>query len=177
MTPHPVPPAVATLSDQLPAPPSAPAMPGELASAVLAGGIGERWFAIRVLEPGTGSPRAARDFTRQTLQGWDLEVLTDDVAVIVSELVTNAWRHGQPPGPQAAADGPIELIFWQSGRELFCVVTDAGAGHPVPAEPDPCAEAGRGLHVIEALASSWGWSALDPYRKAVWAALPSPPRA
>lgn len=149
-------------------------MPGELASAVLAGGIGERWFAIRALDPGMGSPRTARDFTRQTLRAWDLDTLTDDATVIVSELVTNAWRHGLRCGLDDPAADPIELIFWRSGRELFCVVTDSGEGRPVLAEPDLCAEAGRGLHVIEALASSWGWSPLDAYRKAVWAALPVP---
>jgi anti-sigma regulatory factor (Ser/Thr protein kinase) len=149
-------------------------MPGELASAVLAGGMGERWFAIHALDPGMGSPRTARDFTRRTLQAWDLDPITDDATVIVSELVTNAWRHGLRYGLDDPAPDPIELIIWQSGRELFCVVTDPGADAPVVAEPDPCAEAGRGLHVIEALASSWGWSVLDPYRKAVWAALPVP---
>jgi anti-sigma regulatory factor (Ser/Thr protein kinase) len=173
MTPHSLPRVAATLSDRLPDTPPAPDMPRALASAVLAGGIGERWFAIYALAPGMASPRAARDFTRRTLQAWGLEELTEDATVIVSELVTNAWRHGMRRDLDTGAD-PIELIFWQYGRELFCVVTDPGEGHPVLVAQNLCAEAGRGLRVIEALASGWGWSVLDAYRKAVWAALPVP---
>ena len=42
------------------------------------------------------------------------------------------------------------------------------------AAPDPSAEAGRGLHVIEALATAWGWARLDVHKKAVWATLSVP---
>lgn len=38
----------------------------------------------------------ARRFTRTTLTGWGLADRFDDVALVVSELVTNALRHALP---------------------------------------------------------------------------------
>jgi anti-sigma regulatory factor (Ser/Thr protein kinase) len=128
----------------------------------------------RPLDQDPASSRAARDFTRQTLHGWELRELSQDAAVIVSELVTNALRHGFRGHPNGTADGGVELILWQRSRHLVCVVTDPSSEPPVRAAPDASAEAGRGLQVIQALASTWGWSRLDAHRKAVWAALQVP---
>jgi len=50
-------------------------------------------------------------------------------------------------------------------------VWDAAPGKPVPARTDdPDAEGGRGLLLVEALSSGWGWYA-TPYGKTVWARL------
>jgi hypothetical protein len=192
MTPYPVPPAVASTGGMAPVPDPglapgpahahppgprpgiAPSLPGGLASAVLACGSGQRWFATRGLGPGLDSPRAAREFTHTTLHAWDLGKVTEDASVIVSELVTNALRHGLHRLPDDARPDPVELFFWQGSGLLFCAVTDPAADPPVPAGPGPFAEAGRGLHVIDALASAWGWGMVDAYRKAVWAALRVP---
>jgi anti-sigma regulatory factor (Ser/Thr protein kinase) len=165
-TARPAPPAVVTLCDQRPA----PNLPAELASAVLVGVIFEGRFAIRSFGPEMASPGAARDFTRHTLQAWALGDLADDASVIVSELVTNALRHGLK-GHADAPPASVELILCWAASMVFCVVTDPGASPPVLADPDPAAEAGRGLHVVEALACDWGWGMLDPARKAVWASL------
>ncbi|MEU8842767.1 ATP-binding protein [Streptomyces roseus] len=40
--------------------------------------------------------RGARSFTRSTLSQWGLDERFDDVALVVSELVTNALRHALP---------------------------------------------------------------------------------
>jgi anti-sigma regulatory factor (Ser/Thr protein kinase) len=141
---------------------------------VLACGDGERWFAACGFGPGLESPRHAREFTQQTLVAWDLGKVIEDASVIVSELVTNALRHGLPRLPDGPAADPVELFFWQGGGLLFAAVTDPAADPPVPADPGPHAEAGRGLHVIDALASAWGWGMLDTCRKAVWASLRVP---
>jgi hypothetical protein len=169
---HPAPPALVTLSDQRPA----PNLPAELASAVLTGAIVEGRFAVRSLAPVMASSGAARDFTRQTLQAWALGGLAEDASVIVSELVTNALRHGLngpavAPEPGNGLPAPVELILCWAASMVFCVVTDPGAGPPVLGAPDVAAEAGRGLHVVAALACDWGWGVLDPSRKAVWASL------
>ncbi|HEX4063481.1 MAG TPA: ATP-binding protein [Streptosporangiaceae bacterium] len=179
-TAHPAAPALDTLGDQQ----LAPSLPEELASAVQAGAIVEGRFAIRALGPEMTSPGLARDFTQQTLHAWALRGLVDDAAVIVSELVTNALRHGlrltpdgQPADPAAALNGsvpppgPIEVILLWPAGPLFCVVTDPGTGAPAVAGPDPDAEEGRGLQVVQALAAEWGWGMLNPSRKAVWASL------
>jgi anti-sigma regulatory factor (Ser/Thr protein kinase) len=122
------------------------------------------------LDPGATAPGAARDFTRQILGSWGLLVLAEDAAVIVSELVTNALRHGvrDTNGP---GHDRVELILLRRPGQMLCAVTDPGAEPPVLAAPDLSAEAGRGLHVIEALAAAWGWTRLDASNKAVWAAL------
>jgi anti-sigma regulatory factor (Ser/Thr protein kinase) len=116
--------------------------------------------------------RGAREFTGQTLRGWGLMMLAEDAAVIVSELVTNALLHGC--GLSAATAGQVELILWRQDGQMVCAVTDPGLEPPVLASPDPLAEAGRGLQVVEALSATWGWARLGGCRKAVWAALPVP---
>jgi anti-sigma regulatory factor (Ser/Thr protein kinase) len=127
------------------------------------------------LDAGLAS-RKAREFTGQILRGWGLSAMTDDAAVIVSELVTNALRHGCA-SLSAMLDGQVELILWRRADQVVCAVTDSGPGTPVLASPDPFAEAGRGLLVIEALSANWGWTRLGGCRKAVWAALSVPGEA
>jgi anti-sigma regulatory factor (Ser/Thr protein kinase) len=130
-----------------------------------------RWACRQI---GSGQPemglaaRAAREFTGQVLLGWGLPVLTDDAAVIVTELVTNALMHGSSV---AAGYEDVELILWRRSGQVVCAVTDRGAGAPVLVQPDPFGEAGRGLHVVQALSATWGWTRLGDARKAVWAAI------
>jgi anti-sigma regulatory factor (Ser/Thr protein kinase) len=118
----------------------------------------------------TPASRAAREFTAQILRGWGLSVLSEDAAVVVTELVTNALRHGSG-GMTDAAHDCVELILWRRPGDVVCAVTDRGAEIPVLAQPDPLAEAGRGLHVVQALSATWGWARLGDRRKAVWAVL------
>jgi len=140
--------------------------------------LGACQIASCPLDPGATASGAARDFTNQILGSWGLLVLAQDAAVIVSELVTNALCHGVRDANGPAHDGPahdrVELILLCRAGEMVCAVTDPGAGHPVLGTPDLTAEAGRGLHVIEALAATWGWTRLDAHNKAVWATLSIP---
>ncbi len=116
--------------------------------------------------------RGAREFSGQTLRGWGLPALAEDAAVIVSELVTNALLHGC--GLSAAVQGQVELILWRQAGQMVCAVIDPGPEPPVMVSPDPLAEAGRGLQVVQALSATWGWTRLGGCRKAVWAALRVP---
>jgi anti-sigma regulatory factor (Ser/Thr protein kinase) len=134
------------------------------------------WVCRQVVscQPDLGlAAKAARDFSGRILRGWGLPVLSDDAAVIVSELVSNALRHGVA-GRNGLAYDCIELILWRRSGQIICAVTDPGTGTPVLAHPGPLAEAGRGLQVVQALSSTWGWTRLGGGRKAVWAALPVP---
>jgi anti-sigma regulatory factor (Ser/Thr protein kinase) len=132
-----------------------------------------RQVAFCPLELGASACASARDFTRQILLSWGLLSLVEDTAVIVSELVTNAVRHGAC-GLNGAVHDHVELILWRRSGQMVCAVTDPGAGAPVLASPDTAAEAGRGLHVVQALSAAWGWTRLGAQRKAVWATLRIP---
>jgi anti-sigma regulatory factor (Ser/Thr protein kinase) len=124
------------------------------------------------LDSGEASGQA-REFTRHVLRSWGLLVLAEDATVVVSELVTNALRHGARGTSQAALDG-IELVLCRRAGVIACVVADPGAEPPLLMAPDPVAETGRGLHVVEALSAAWGWTRLSGHCKAVWATLRIP---
>ncbi|MZE51828.1 hypothetical protein GTY86_11065, partial [Streptomyces sp. SID5770] len=53
---------------------------------------------VWTLSASMAAPAAARQYVTQQLKEWRLEDLCDDVAIIVSELVTNAVRTAGPVG-------------------------------------------------------------------------------
>jgi anti-sigma regulatory factor (Ser/Thr protein kinase) len=134
------------------------------------------------LPAGPESIATARDFTAMTLRGWRLDVLVRDAVMVASELVTNAIRHGSRyPGaakkmatPEEMAEHQIGLAWCRQASRLVCVVTDSSTQPPlmVPAGPD--AESGRGLQIVHAVATAWGWTMLNAEEKAVWAAFRLP---
>lgn len=130
-------------------------------------------IATHTLGTSAGSVRAARDFTLATLRQWNMAERTDDVAIVVSELLTNAMRHAPPaPGSNVWPGRPIRLGLLQPGPCVLCAVTDPGRAVPVPQAPGSLAEAGRGLHIIGALSDRWGCT-LNDTGKVVWAAFTS----
>ncbi len=101
---------------------------------------------------------AARRLAARQLRDWGLEPLVTPVESIVSELVTNAIRHG---------DGPIRLRLIQH-RVLTCEVSDSNTGRPRPRHPHALDEHGRGLHLVAQLSRRWG-SRSATEGKVVWA--------
>jgi serine/threonine-protein kinase RsbW len=75
--------------------------------------------------------------------------LLDDVTLMVSELVTNSFRHGN-----LAESDPIQLRVRRAGDRLRVEVADPGGGTPSVRTPDPTG--GWGLHIVRELASDWG---------------------
>jgi hypothetical protein len=142
-------------------------------------------ISTRTLCADARSVRAARDFTGATLQRWGVAERSDDIAVVASELLTNALRHALPPAPgPAVSRWPIRFGLLQPGPCVLCVVADPSLRAPVRKEPSLLTETGRGLHVIEALADMWGYTTLGDTGKVVWALFsarftgehPPPPR-
>lgn len=127
--------------------------------------------AVCALRPTSTSSRQAREFATTTLRSWGLDDLVDDATVIISELVTNAVRHGVPPYAAAAGDAPIKLSLVRQGAFVVIIVSDPSEEDPKQRPADDVCENGRGLHVIEALSRAWGWTPLPGMGKAVWAAL------
>ncbi|MFF8958830.1 ATP-binding protein [Streptomyces sp. NPDC014894] len=96
----------------------------------------------------------ARLLAVHAMDGWGIPVGTDSsdaAAQIVAELAANAVTHAKLPGRE------FELRLALTPDTLRIEVSDARAERaPIPREATPDAESGRGLFLIEALASSWG---------------------
>jgi anti-sigma regulatory factor (Ser/Thr protein kinase) len=112
------------------------------------------------------APGLARHFV-QTHAGHLPSEILHDALLLVSELVTNAVRHGAAPISVhfiSVCDGTVRVE-----------VHDAGDGIPVPTTPEAVDVGGRGLLIVAALASRWGVtpSASGP-GKATWFELGSP---
>jgi hypothetical protein len=127
--------------------------------------------ATCALTPLPGSVKIGRDFVRATLGHWGMAPLTDLAELVISELLTNALRHGIPSARQLSGDCPIRLKLLGQTPYLMCMVTDPGAEIPVLRESGPFAESGRGLNVVESCCVRWGWHLLDGGGKVVWALL------
>jgi anti-sigma regulatory factor (Ser/Thr protein kinase) len=117
-------------------------------------------------DPVPESAGKARRAARTVLTSWDLQALAEDVDLVVSELVTNALLH-TGVGPGGALD-PVRLELECDRDALTCRVVDSCPLPPLPEEAGHDAESGRGLILVEALASAWDWEDL-PEGKAVWA--------
>lgn len=86
------------------------------------------------------------------------ESVIDDAVLILSELLSNACRHGRPLGDSLTGDGDVRAA-WRvdlSGRLTVEVTDGGGPTRPVPATPSVTARGGRGLNIITALAKDWG---------------------
>ncbi|GIF14771.1 ATP-binding protein [Actinoplanes teichomyceticus] len=93
-----------------------------------------------------GAPGTARRAVVAVLLGWgfrDPEWL-DAAAVVVSELVTNAVRHG---------GGCVALHVEAHGERVMVSVADGSS--VVPRRRDPDDVGGRGIALIEALSAGW----------------------
>ena len=134
--------------------------------------------------------RSAREFTRTTLGEWTLDDRFDDIALVVSELVTNALRHALPGASVAPGqERPVRLHLMRWNTRLVCAVRDPSRESPEAREADEdcAAESGRGLFLVESFSDSWGWHPLTGTLngKVVWAvfrlqappAVASPPAA
>jgi anti-sigma regulatory factor (Ser/Thr protein kinase) len=103
------------------------------------------------LPHGPEAPAAARDAVDTLLASHVNRDAMPDLRLCVSELVTNAVRHGD------SQDGRVELAVEIAAGRLRVEVLDGGNGFvPVPRDPDPTAPGGWGLVVVDRLADRWG---------------------
>lgn len=121
--------------------------------------------------PGTDarSVGAGRDFAVAIMNRWGAAERCDDIAVVVSELLTNALRHALPDAGQVPPRGSFRLALLQPGRSVLCAVADPSPKAPEPKDPRELCEGGRGLQVIGALADVWGCTPPSRAGKVVWA--------
>ncbi|WP_277439900.1 SpoIIE family protein phosphatase [Streptomyces sp. SPB162] len=115
------------------------------------------------LEPHPASVARAREHARERLVSWGLDELVDTTELLVSELVTNALRHG---------DGDIRLRLLRD-RTLVCEVWDGALVQPRRRRARDTDEGGRGLQLVSLLSESWG-SRRTHRGKTVWFELALP---
>lgn len=113
--------------------------------------------------------RAARDFTITTMERWGVTGRCEDIAIVVSELLTNAVRHAPARSGGTRAGWPIRLGLLQPGQCVICAVADPCKAAPIPKRPGCFSETGRGLHIIAALSDQWGYTTPSDMGKVLWA--------
>lgn len=111
--------------------------------------------------------RRAREFARDWCRRHQVDGLTDDVLVVVTELVQNATVHGR---------GPVRLRLSGGGRSVRAEVSDRSSRPPTPQVPTVGDDHGRGLQIVAALSARWGTDEASGVvgGKVVWAEISSP---
>ncbi|WP_435192517.1 ATP-binding protein [Streptomyces sp. NRRL F-5630] len=129
-----------------------------------------RTFAQRFFSTRRGA-RLARRLAAHQLEAWGVpygSATSDTLLLIVAELAANAVRHGRVPG----RDFVLRLVHRPAAALVRVEVSDTHPALPVRLAPAPeDAEGGRGLLLVDALASRWGVTERTGPGKTVWAEL------
>ncbi|HEX2383936.1 MAG TPA: ATP-binding protein [Acidimicrobiales bacterium] len=111
------------------------------------------------LGPSPSTPGAARALVREH---WTMQVqpeVLDVVGLCVSELVTNAIDHAQPP---------YWLRLTRRGHTLRIELDDATVDPPIVRSQHPLQARGRGMFLVDTLSRAWGVLP-SGHGKTVWA--------
>ncbi|MGP3925853.1 SpoIIE family protein phosphatase [Streptomyces sp. 8N616] len=103
----------------------------------------------------------ARALTTSQLAEWGLNEIAFTTELIVSELVTNAYRYG---------GGPVMLRLIRD-RQLICEVSDTSSTSPRLRRARTTDEGGRGLFLVAQMAERWG-TRYTRDGKTIWAEQP-----
>ncbi len=144
-------------------PPGAAAGAQPPGAASAAPGAAEAPGAARAFALSRDAPAAARHFAVAALRRLGAADLSDDAALVVTELAANAVRH---------AGSGFTLTLSCQPKVLLISVRDT---RPLPAGPAAAAlppEPLHGLGAVDVLASRWGVEPLGHAGKSVWVELP-----
>jgi anti-sigma regulatory factor (Ser/Thr protein kinase) len=116
------------------------------------------------LQPTLSAPASARALVADTCRGHLSPEAVEAARLLVSELVTNCVLH---------AHSMITLAVDCDGEHVAVAVGDDGDGMPyLRDDVSETDTGGRGLHLVEALASDWGIRPSSDGGKVVWFRLP-----
>lgn len=135
-------------------------------------GISTADFAARAFTPDPDSLKTIRRFIRETITDWGLRTLADDLTTVVNELTTNAVQHALTTSREPCSRGWLGIA--RTGNTVMCAVTDPSPTPPACHRPEHLAETGRGLLIVNALTSQWGYAPAGPTGKTVWARITTP---
>ncbi len=107
------------------------------------------------------APAQGRWHVRSLASG-DLEAV--DAELVVTELITNAWKHG-------SGTASISLRVEVHEDSMHVEVCGEAVGDPRPASAQPDTDSGRGLMLIDELTTRWGFSRTGDV-VCVWADVP-----
>jgi anti-sigma regulatory factor (Ser/Thr protein kinase) len=106
---------------------------------------------------------AARHVALELLTAWGIDRCRDDVALVVTELITNVVDH-------LGGEASIVLELTLSERWLRVAIADGSAIRPVVRELCGNQPRGRGMHMVATVADRWGCEEHQG-GKQVWADL------
>ncbi|MET8956562.1 ATP-binding protein [Streptomyces sp. NPDC004129] len=107
------------------------------------------WHLHLHVPPAPAEVSRVRRTVRMALFSWGCpSSAIDDSVLLASELVGNAVRYGP--------DTWITVNLLHVGDRLLLEVTDGSSVRPAVQQTDPADEQGRGMYLVQAIASAWG---------------------
>ncbi|GAA0541072.1 ATP-binding protein [Paractinoplanes ferrugineus] len=114
------------------------------------------------LEPQVGAARRSRELISGACSEWGRAELAGSACIVVTELVNNVVQH---------AHTEMTLLLAVHGEAVSVAVRDHSAGVPsFTGAPAPTSYGGRGMLLIDSVASRWGSLPLTD-GKVVWALI------
>jgi anti-sigma regulatory factor (Ser/Thr protein kinase) len=93
------------------------------------------------------SPQLARAFLRSTLETWKLDGFGEVTELLVTELVANVVTH---------VGAPMTLRVQRADSAMRVEIDDPSTEVPVVRHPGVADEYGRGVLLVDQLATAWG---------------------
>jgi len=108
--------------------------------------------------------RAALREAVAAISGAEPGELFDRMAIVATELATNALRHGLPP--------TVVRLLAEADRLIIDVADHDRRTGPLPADDRPLGQGGLGLRLVRTFAVESGWYTTGD-TKNVWASFPA----
>ncbi len=118
-----------------------------------------RTAVLRELPNAATACADGRSFVAEHLSRWQVPAqVSDEATLLTSELIANAVRHAPPP---------LCLEIAVDATKIRIEVHDSDPMPPVLTRPDFTSRGGRGVWLVDTIASRWGYRP-EPPGKVVW---------